>query len=146
MGCGQRYSINSSVWPLFKCILQIPLDLGPLESSDFFQHIFMHVINDIDYWSHLNSWLAVLKNPEKPKNDRTLVGHLPFWELIFLVIQRRVLAYSWPPVLQFGEIWSGHCLEQPFLCLVHFCLILFIHIPTQSLMKYFSFSETSWAR
>ena len=58
-----------------------------------------------------------------------MIGLLPFWELIILVIQRCVLAYSWPLVLQFGEILTGDCSGQPFLCLVlHFLLKLFIHM------------------
>ena len=58
-----------------------------------------------------------------------MIRLLPFQELIILVIQHCVLAYSWHLVLQFGEILTGDCLGQPFLCLVlHFLLILFIHI------------------
>jgi len=68
---------NSPFWPLFECILQIPLDWGPLKNQDFCQHILMHVINDNYYWSHLNSCLTVSKKPKETEkwSDSFLFGN-----------------------------------------------------------------------
>jgi len=107
--------LNSPFWPLFECILQIPLDWRPLKNQDFCQHILMHVINDIYYWSHLNSCLTVLKNPKKLKNDRTpsflgtdLPRHSTLCTSIFLASYAKIwwaLEWSLPrtTILVFGS-------------------------------------------
>jgi hypothetical protein len=50
--------------------------------------------------------IAASLSCKNPKNWK-MIGLLPFWELIFLVIQHCVPAYSWPPMLQFDDIGVG---------------------------------------
>jgi len=61
---------NSDFWPLVECILQIPLDLGPLKIPIFSAHLDL-CNKQYSLLSHLNSCLTVLQNLEKSKNDRT---------------------------------------------------------------------------
>ena len=114
-----KISILTDFLPYFANIIGLRLT----KNMNFFQHLSIHIPNNIYYRNHLNDCIPVLQMANYWSSDQIF----SFLGMAQPVIQHFMLVYSWPPVLECSDLeykTGSHCIGHWFYDLICFCIFL----------------------